>query len=201
MNAAATGDHLFWIASRSAGIVALLLASAAVGLGLMQGLRRGGRRSEGAPPRLAGLVRAPDLKATHEALSLATLVAIGVHALVLLGDGFLHPSVLDLTIPFVSGYQRLWTTLGIVSGWALVALGLSYYVRGRIGVARWRILHRFTALAWIAAVVHSLGEGTDAGQAWFLAAVGIAVGPPLALLVRQWARRRSDPVPRKGVPA
>jgi sulfoxide reductase heme-binding subunit YedZ len=196
-------EHVFWIASRAAGIVALLTASAAVGLGLAQGLRRNRRASapEAAPSQLSTLLRAPDLKSAHEALSLATIVAIVLHAAALLGDGFLHPSVADLTIPFLSGYQRLWTTLGIVSGWALIALGLSYYVRGRIGVARWRIVHRFTALAWLAALVHSIGEGTDAGQAWFLAAVGIAVAPPLVLLVRQWARRRSASLQRKGVPA
>ena len=46
----------------------------------------------------------------HEALSLATLAALDVHALALLGDSFMAPSLADITIPFVSGYQRLWTT-------------------------------------------------------------------------------------------
>jgi sulfoxide reductase heme-binding subunit YedZ len=165
-----TGTHLFWIASRASGTVALLLSSAAVALGLMQGLRlvpRGAR----------------DLRPLHEALSLATMVAIAFHAAILLGDSYLSPSVADLTIPFVGSYQRGWTTLGILSGWALFALGLSYYHRARIGVARWRMLHRFTALAWIGGLVHSLGEGTDAAQAWFLLAVGIAAAPALALLL------------------
>jgi hypothetical protein len=31
-------------------------------------------------------------------------------------------------------------------------------------------------------VVHSLAEGTDAGEAWFLAATAIAVLPPMGLL-------------------
>lgn len=167
--AVANGQHLFWIASRAAGIVALLLSSAAVGVGLTQGSRW-----------LRG--RGLDLRATHEALSLATLAALALHVVALFGDSFLSPSVADLTLPFVSSYQRGWTTLGIVSGWALPLLGLSYYARGRIGTARWRRLHRFTALAWLAAIVHSLGEGTDAGELWFLAAVGIAIAPPLVLL-------------------
>jgi DMSO/TMAO reductase YedYZ heme-binding membrane subunit len=62
------------------------------------------------------------------------------------------------------------------------ALGLSYYARARIGVARWRRVHRLTAVVWLASIVHALGEGTDAGQAWFLAAVAIAVVPALLLL-------------------
>ena len=162
--------HLFWIASRAAGTLALLLSSASVAIGLMQGLR-------------LAVPGARDLRPLHEALSLATLAAIGFHGAVLLGDSFMSPSIADLTIPFVSSYQRGWTTLGILSGWALIALGLSYYHRARIGVARWRRLHRFTALAWLAGLVHALGEGTDASQAWFLLAVAIAVAPALVLLL------------------
>jgi sulfoxide reductase heme-binding subunit YedZ len=167
--ATATGEHLFWIASRAAGIAALLLSSASVCVGLLQG----GRRLRG---------RGSDMRTVHEALSLATIAALVVHALVLLGDGFLAPSLADLTIPFFSSYQRLWMTAGIISGWALIALGLSYYARARIGVARWRTIHRFTALAWLLGVAHSLGEGTDAGQPWFLAVTAIAVLPAFWLL-------------------
>jgi methionine sulfoxide reductase heme-binding subunit len=158
--------HVFWIASRAAGILALLFSSAAVGAGLMQGRGRG-----------------RDLRVVHEALSIATIAAIVFHGGILLADGFLHPGVADITIPFVSSYQRVWMTAGILSGWALILLGLSYYVRGRIGVARWRKLHRFTALAWLVGLAHSLGEGTDAGQVWFLVMVGIAVVPALVLLL------------------
>jgi sulfoxide reductase heme-binding subunit YedZ len=169
MPVAAVTDHLFWITSRAAGTAALLLSSVAVCVGLLFG----GKLVKGRP----------DLRHLHEALSLATIVALVVHAVALLGDTFMSPSVADISIPFVSAYQRGWTTLGIVAGWALVALGLSYYVRDRIGRQRWKKLHRFTALAWVAGVVHSLGEGTDAGATWFLAATAIVVVPAVVLLV------------------
>jgi methionine sulfoxide reductase heme-binding subunit len=163
------GVHFFWITSRAAGIAALLASSAAVALGLWMSSKRKGA----------------DLRTAHDALSLATLVAIGVHAFALLGDGYLKPSLADITIPFVSGFETLWTTTGIVAGWLLVILGLSYYARGRIGPARWRKLHRFTALAWLLGLVHSLGEGTDAGAAWFLIATLMVALPAGALLVRR----------------
>src|SRR3954471_5310731 len=169
MLAAAVTDHLFWITSRAAGTAALLLSSVAVCVGLLFG----GKLVKGRP----------DLRHLHEALSLATIVALVVHAVALLGDNFLSPSLADISIPFVSGYQRGWTTLGIVAGWGLIALGLSYYVRDRIGQRRGRSLPRFTARAWLAGVAHSIGEGTDAGKAWFLAAVALAVVPALVLLV------------------
>jgi sulfoxide reductase heme-binding subunit YedZ len=134
-----------------------------------------------------------ELRALHETLALATLGALAIHALTLLGDGFLAPSLADLTIPLVSSYQRGWTTLGIVSGWGLALLGLSYYARARIGAARWRTLHRFTALAWLGGLVHALGEGTDAGQPWFLLGVGIVILPTLGLLLLRLAGEPSRP--------
>ena len=176
MLATSAAPHLFWITSRAAGSAALILSSLAVCLGLMMGGRFVKRRGV-------------DLRSTHEALSLATLVAIAVHAVALLGDGFLKPSIADLTIPFVSGYMTFWTTTGIIAGWALVALGLSYYARTRIGAARWRKLHRFTALAWLLGLVHSLGEGTDAGTTWFLAMTAIVTVPALALLAARMSSR------------
>jgi sulfoxide reductase heme-binding subunit YedZ len=178
--AVALGEHFFWITSRAAGVAALLASSAAVTLGLLMG----GRLTKG---------RLPDLRVTHEALSLATIAALLVHALSLVGDGFLGPSLADVSIPLVWGYERVWTTLGVVAGWSLIILGLSYYARGRIGPARWRRLHRFTALAWILGVVHGIAEGTDAGAAWFLLSVAAVVIPAAALLVVRLSRPQAAP--------
>jgi methionine sulfoxide reductase heme-binding subunit len=162
--------HLFWIISRAAGTAALVLAS----FGVCVGLLMGGKLVRG---------RGTDMRAMHEAVSLATMVAIGVHALALIGDGFMHPSLADVTIPFASGYKTWWTTTGIVAGWAMIFLGLSYYARRFIGQRRWRTMHRFTVLAWALGTIHSLGEGTDAGTTWFLAMTATAVAPALALFV------------------
>ena len=169
------GPHLFWITSRAAGFAALVLASLAVSLGLLMSTKL-----------LKG--RTSELRAAHDTLALATIVAIVVHGVSLLGDQFLHPSILDISIPFVSGYKTLWTSLGIVGGWGLIVLGLSYYGRRWVGAVRWRKLHRFTALAWLAGLVHALGEGTDAGQLWFLAMLALVAIPALGLLATRLAR-------------
>jgi sulfoxide reductase heme-binding subunit YedZ len=169
--------YLFWVTSRAAGFAALILASLAVSLGLLMStkLLRGKKRA--------------DLLALHEILSLSTIVAIVVHGVSLLGDSYLHPSLADITIPFVSGYKSIWTAIGIVAGWSLIILGLGYYARKRIGATRWRKLHRFTALAWILGLAHALGEGTDAGQVWFLAMLAIVALPALALLALRLSGR------------
>jgi sulfoxide reductase heme-binding subunit YedZ len=167
--------HLFWISSRAAGFAALVLASLAVSAGLLMSTKL-----------LKG--RTSELRAAHDTLALATIVAIVVHGLTLLGDQFLHPTIFDIAVPFVSSYKTFWTSLGIVGGWGLALLGLSYYARRWMGAVRWRKLHRFTALAWLAGLAHALGEGTDAGQFWFLAMLAVVVIPALALLGTRLAR-------------
>jgi sulfoxide reductase heme-binding subunit YedZ len=148
------------------------------------GLLMGGRFLRG---------RGLELRGVHETIALATLVAIVVHAVALLGDSLLQPSLADIAVPFASGYKTAWTTIGIVAGWSTLALGLSFYARRRIGQRRWRTIHRFTVLAWWLGVVHSLGEGTDAGQAWFLAMTVIVVVPALALFVARVSFPRMTP--------
>jgi methionine sulfoxide reductase heme-binding subunit len=170
--------HVFWITSRAAGVAALLLASVSVSVGLTIGGRL--------LPRIQR-----ELRPLHEALSLAALGALALHAVSLLFDAYLHPSVADVTVPFASSYREPWMAIGIVAGWATLVLGASYYVRGRIGVVRWRRLHRFTALAWLLSIAHALGMGTDAGTTWFLIAVGLAIVPALTLLVL----RLTEPAP------
>jgi sulfoxide reductase heme-binding subunit YedZ len=162
-------NHLFWIISRGAGTTALILSSLAVCVGLTMG----GKLFPG---------NAADRRSYHEVISLSVMVAIAVHGLTLLGDSFLHPSLTDVTVPFAFGYQRVATTLGIIAGWSFIALGLSFYLRDRIGRARWKVIHRFTLLAWLGGLVHTLVEGTDAGQLWFLALVTVTTAPVLVLL-------------------
>jgi sulfoxide reductase heme-binding subunit YedZ len=192
---ATSGSHFFWITSRAAGLAALVLASASVGVGLSMG----GRLFKG---------RGPDLRVIHETLSIATLAAIALHALALLGDSYFHPSIADLVIPFARNYREPYMALGIIAGWGFFLFGLSFYARKRIGISRWKVIHRFTALAWLLGVVHTLGEGSDAGRVWFLIIVAVTVAPPLALLIARLRQGRagkpagpSRPAGRPGAPA
>jgi sulfoxide reductase heme-binding subunit YedZ len=179
MLATSVGTHFFWITSRAAGVVALLLASASVAAGVAISGR-------------FGRLRGPDLRVTHEALSLAALAALVLHAFALLGDSFFHATIPDLLIPFVMNYKEPYMAIGIIGGWGMLLLGLSYYARERIGINRWKALHQLTAVAWILGVIHTLGEGTDAGQPWFLALTVAAVAPVALLLA---ARILTTPAP------
>jgi methionine sulfoxide reductase heme-binding subunit len=170
------GEHIFWITSRAAGGAAMILASVAVAVGLMVSAKR-------------PVTSKADLRAIHEALSLTTLAMVALHGLSLLGDSFLNPGLTGIAIPFVGSYRPLWTGLGIVAGYGLAALGLTYYLRERVGAARWRKLHRFTAVFWVLAIVHTIGAGSDAAQLWFLIISGTVVLPAALLLALRWADR------------
>lgn len=171
--------HLFWITSRAAGGAALLLASASVAVGLMMSSRRQASNKR-------------DLRAIHEALSLTTLAMVALHGVALLGDAFLAPGLTGIAIPFVGAYRPLWTGVGIIAGYGLAALGVSYYFRDRIGAARWRRAHRLTALFWLLAIGHTIGAGSDAAQLWFLTLGGAFVVPALLLLVLRWLGRAGE---------
>jgi methionine sulfoxide reductase heme-binding subunit len=187
-----TSTHLFWLTSRAAGTTALVLSSLALTMGLAMAL--GGRR--------VGLLArsgAAERRSIHEALALATMVAIVVHALSLIGDSYLRPSIIDVTVPFAFSYKTLPTSLGILAGWGLIILGLSYYLRGRIGIRRWRLIHRLTALAWGLGIVHTFTEGSDAGQPWFLALVLLPLVVGAALLGARMLKPLDRPKPAANV--
>ena len=165
-------DYSWWLASRAAGVVALICIAVSVGLGLAMA----GRVTS--VPRLH---RA--LMALHQQTALVGLVAIAVHGITLLGDHYLRPGLAGISVPFVIDHARIWTAMGVTGGWLAAILGLSYWMRHRIGPARWRKLHRATLLVYILAVAHTLGSGTDAGETWMRLLLVATAAPILFLFV------------------
>ena len=164
-------DHSWWLLSRSAGIVALVLVAASTLMGLV----------------LAnGLVKAPQARKSiitfHEQTAIAGLAAIGLHGVTLLGDAFLRPSITNLLIPFTIDYRPVYVGIGILGGYAAAILGLSFYARKRIGGKRWRKIHRATPVVYAMGLIHTLGAGTDAGSSW-LRAFMLATAIPAAILL------------------
>jgi methionine sulfoxide reductase heme-binding subunit len=164
-------DHTWWLMSRSAGVVALVLVAASTLLGLA----------------LAnGLAKHPQTRKSvttfHEQTANAALAAIGLHGVALLGDAFLHPSLLDLLVPFTIDYRPVYVATGIFGGYAAAILGLSFYARKRIGGKRWRKIHRATPVVYVMGLIHTLGAGTDAGSSW-LRAFMLATAVPAAVLL------------------
>lgn len=179
----AVHDHLWWLASRASGLVALGLITASVVLGLVM---------SGRIMRKPG--RAAKMLALHEQLALGGLLAIAIHGITLLGDAFLNPGLKGILLPGFIDYRPLWVGLGIGAGYLAAALGLSYYGRRRIGARRWRKAHRATIFVYVLAVAHTLGAGTDASTPWLRAWLYVTAPVVAVLLVirmtEPWRRKR-----------
>ena len=148
--------HGWWLASRASGLVAMLLITISVGLGLAMA---------GKVMRRPGLSK--KLMAIHEHTAVAGIVAIAVHGITLLGDPWLNPGVAGIAVPFTMSFRPVFTGLGIVAGYLAALLGLSFYFRRRIGAKLWRKAHRATVLVYLLGLAHAFGSGTDASAVWF----------------------------------
>jgi methionine sulfoxide reductase heme-binding subunit len=184
---AAGGSKALWFATRGAGIVALLLLTATVVLGVAGAVRL---RSDRLPRFVvAGL---------HRNLTLLALAVLCVHIGTAVADTYAPLGVKDVFIPFVSVYRPLWLGLGTLAFDLLLALTITSLLRVRIGFRRWKQLHWLAYASWPVALVHGLGTGSDARFGWIqavaavcalavMAAVFLRLGPPASWRWREAA--------------
>jgi sulfoxide reductase heme-binding subunit YedZ len=169
-----------WITARASGTAALLCSSGAITAGLLMALKPAAVRRH----KL-------ELRAAHEALSLATFAFIAVHGIALFADPVLKPGVVGTLVPFGAEYERIGTALGQLAAYGMIALGLSFYVRRRIGGQRWRRAHRAVPIFWLLAVAHGFMTGTDSLTPWFIAALALPFLAAGALLLQRWMPARA----------
>ncbi|HEV2528732.1 MAG TPA: ferric reductase-like transmembrane domain-containing protein [Thermomicrobiales bacterium] len=148
----------YWYVGRGSGIVAYLLLTIIVVLGIALSRRWHNPRW----PRVV----------VHEAHRWATItfyVFLVLHVAFLLLDPFFGLTVWDVTVPFLHPYRPLWFGLGIVAAELALAMGASVWLRGRIGYRAWHLLHGLAYPIFIAALLHGVGVGTDSGTWWMTA--------------------------------
>lgn len=160
-----TSSPVDWYAARAAGIVAYLLLTAVVVVGI--GLA--GRSKVPGLPRFA-------VTDVHRFGGLLAGTFVTLHVATIAIDSFLPFSPLQLAVPFTSGYRPLWTGLGIVAAELLIALAISNRLRARLPYRLWRRLHYVNFLVWLGATVHGIGAGTDSRAAWTISLYAVAVG-------------------------
>lgn len=171
--ATALGNHEYWLISRATGTAAMIFSSVAICVAFYYRQVADDRE------------RAIKLGALHELLGLATIAALAVHGFVLLGDSYLNPSFADIVVPFAEPYKSGHIASGIVGGYIMTVLALLYYVRNRIGPARFKFLHRFTLIGWFMSVAHTFNTGTDASSAWYnIVLVPFLVAVPVMFVMR-----------------
>ncbi|HEU5416463.1 MAG TPA: ferric reductase-like transmembrane domain-containing protein [Streptosporangiaceae bacterium] len=180
---ALTSTEGLWFASRGTGVVALVLLTVVVVLGVA--VNRQGR--------LPGLPRFAVIS-LHRAVSLLAVAFLAVHIGTAIADPFVAIGIAASVIPFVSSYQPLWLGLGAVSIDLMLALVITSLLRARIGRRTWRAVHWLAYASWPVAVAHSIGSGPDMWRGWLAwLTVGCAAAAVAALGWRIAGRRRETP--------
>lgn len=103
----------------------------------------------------------------HRFTTLLGLGFAGLHGLSLLGDPFMGYTMEQVLVPFGAGtYKPQWIGLGQVALYALAVVAFSFYLRNRIGVRTWRLIHSLSFALFLMALIHGLQTGSDSGSWW-----------------------------------
>jgi methionine sulfoxide reductase heme-binding subunit len=145
-----------WYLIRSTGVVALVLLTVSMTLGILASNR--GRI--GGQPRFV-------TAAVHRSGSLLSVVFLGLHIVTSLLDPYAAVSVLSVFVPGARAANGFWIGVGAVSLDLVVALVVTSLLRARLGYRAWRVTHWLAYASWPLAFAHSVGMGSDASSLWF----------------------------------
>jgi methionine sulfoxide reductase heme-binding subunit len=147
--------HYFWYVSRTAAMMAyvLLFLNLCLGLGV-----KSAWLSKTLGPKLA-----LDL---HQFTALIATALIALHVFALLGVTYMKFSFLQLLVPVNEPYRPLWTALGIIGFYLMLAVVFSFYIRKLIGQPVWRAIHYTAFVLFWGVLLHSVMSGTDTATAW-----------------------------------
>jgi methionine sulfoxide reductase heme-binding subunit len=175
--AAVTAASPLWFATRAAGVVGLVLLTAATVLGITVARRVTAPQQ---PRFVTALI--------HRNVSLFAVIFLGVHIVTAVADPFARLHAIDAVVPFTGAYRTVWLTFGVVSADIMLAVAITSLLRRRIGERAWRMIHWISYACWPMGIVHSFGTGTDATAPWM---IGIAAACASAVFLAVIARLAS----------
>lgn len=174
-----------WYATRASGLMALVLLTLTMVLGLVTTSRARARNWPGFAQQ-----------ELHRRVSIIAVVFLGIHVLTSVLDTYVDIGWAAIVVPFTSPYSRFWVGVGAVSLDLLLAVFVSSLLRSRMNPGAWRALHWLAYLSWPIAVAHTFGMGTDSRESWVIvlgvacvAAVALALAWRLRTTARQAAAR------------
>jgi predicted ferric reductase len=141
-----------WDGLRAAGFLAYLL----LWFGLVSGMAVHMRYRPG-PLAMTWLLEA------HRMSSALSIAFVAGHVVGVIVDPTISFSVLDVTVGVTSSYRPLQVAFGALALWLSVAVLASTALSASMRYVTWRNLHYLSFPAYIAALLHGLTAGTDAG--------------------------------------
>lgn len=172
-----TSSTPLWYATRATGLVALVLLTVAMVLGLLSSVRY----QRPGWPRFVTL-------GLHRNVSLLALAFTVAHVLTTVLDNFVSIPVQDAVIPFIGSYRPLWVGFGAIAFDLMLALTGTSLLRTRMSLRSWQVVHWTAYACWPVAVLHGLGTGTDTPVRWVLALTAACVAVVAALTLWRLAR-------------
>jgi sulfoxide reductase heme-binding subunit YedZ len=172
---------VLWYATRASGIVALVLLTSTMVLGLTTTART-------RTPNWPGFAH----QELHRRLAMISMVFLAIHVVTSILDTYVHIGWASALVPFTSSYSRFWVGMGTVAIDLMLAVFVSSLLRARMKPGTWRGLHWLAYGCWPVALVHTFGVGTDAGEPWVIALGAfcvLAVGVGLLGRLRANAKR------------
>jgi Ferric reductase like transmembrane component len=172
--AAISGPSALWYLTRGTGIVALILLTLSVALGVAN-VRRA--QTASVPRFVFGSI--------HRSASLLAVVFVLLHIATSLLDGYAPIRLIDVIVPFRSAYRPLWLGFGALAFDLLIAVTLTSVLRRRLGYRAWRATHWAAYACWPVGLLHGLGTGSDTKTSWMLGITAVCV---IAVIIAVVAR-------------
>ena len=97
----------------------------------------------------------------HQYISLLAIGFTLLHIGVLLFDGYMPYSVFQILVPFISPYRPLWIGIGIIGFYLMALVTVTFYIRKKIGMKAFRVIHVFSLVSYLTITLHSFMSGTD----------------------------------------
>ena len=189
ISAATATVPVAWLVARAAGLVAFALFTLSVTLGLVFSTR------------LLGARRGKTVLGWHQTLMWTGLAMVALHGAALALDPVMRFGFVGVLVPGMAPWRPIPVAAGIVTGWIMLALAVSFHVRRRIGQRRWRLLHYASFAGFVFGLYHALNVGTDLTGTRGLIFAGIVAAPVVWLVYARilLPRPRARPAPVRPV--
>lgn len=143
-------SQTWWYLARASGVVAWLLLTASILWGIVLSTKAFPKRRR--PAWLLDL---------HRWLGGLTVAFVVFHVLAILADSYTPIQVVDVVVPFTSPWRPFAVGLGVIAGWALVAVQATSLAMRHLPRRVWHGIHFASYATFVLGTGHAFLAGSD----------------------------------------
>ena len=156
--------QIWWYLSRAAGIVAWLMLTASVLLGIVL-----------ATDLFPAWRRPAWILSMHRWLAGLTIFFLAGHLGALLVDQSVHFRPVDVLVPYASSWRPTAVAIGVVGVWALIAVMATALAMKRLAKKWWRDVHLASYWIFWGTCIHAALAGSDTSKTLYVATALVAL--------------------------